>query len=419
MSLNRRIWPGAVVLGLVVALTGACGAPAGEGVNVASRKDPVQADAIRELVSQTMAEQHMKAAIVSVNVDGKDVLTEAFGESIEGVPASTAMSFRNGAVAFAYIGNLLMQFVDEGKVHLTDTLDRWMPELPDSDKVTLQMLANQTAGYPDFEQDADWRKAYYADPFHSWTYEERLKYIVDPAKRPFAPGANWSYSHSNFMILGEALSRIGKKPLATLLQDKVLKPLKLRNTIENETSDMPSPYLRSFSVERRGYFQVPANLPYYEEETSFNTQWGTPVGANQVTTIDDMVTTAIAIGTGKLLSSASYHAMADAKLIGFGKAETGVHPRVLHADRRLQLRSRRGPQRQPDQAESRSHRLLRGRVLPAVKEERHRRGQRRHAGVLRAPEPSVQPVEAPVPEDRRLPPTERRSPAAARELSRP
>ncbi len=326
MSLTRRSWASAVVLGLVVAVTAACGVQVGEGGTVVSRKDSVQANAIRELVRQTMAEQHMKAAIVSVNVDGKDVLTEAFGESIEGVPATTGMYFRNGAVAFAYIGNLLMQFVDEGKVHLTDTIDRWMPELPDADKVTLQMLANQTAGYPDFEQDPAWRAAYYADPFHSWTYEERLTYVVDPAKRPFAPGANWSYSHSNFMILGEALARIGQKPLATLLQDKVLKPLKLRNTIENETSDMPSPFLRSYSVERRDYFQIPANLPFYEEESSFNTQWGTPMGANQVTTIDDMVTTAIAIGTGQLLSSASYHAMTDPKLIGFGKTEPACTP---------------------------------------------------------------------------------------------
>jgi len=47
------------VRGLVVALTAACGAVTGEGANVASRKDPVQADAIREIVRQTMAEQHM------------------------------------------------------------------------------------------------------------------------------------------------------------------------------------------------------------------------------------------------------------------------------------------------------------------------------------------------------------------------
>ena len=41
------------------------------------------------------------------------------------------------------------------------------------------MLANQTAGYPDFEQDPAWIEAYYADPFHSWTFEERLTYVLD------------------------------------------------------------------------------------------------------------------------------------------------------------------------------------------------------------------------------------------------
>ena len=129
----------------------------------------------------------MKAAIVSVNVDGKDVLTEAFGDTLPDVPATTDMYFRNGAVAFAYIGNLLLQFVDEGKVSLDDTVDEWLPDLPDADKVTLLMLANQTAGYPDFEQDPAWIAAYYEDPYHSWTYEERLEYVLD-RPRPFAPG---------------------------------------------------------------------------------------------------------------------------------------------------------------------------------------------------------------------------------------
>ena len=326
MSIKRGIWPSAVVLGLVVALTAACGAVTGEGANVASRKDPVQADAIREIVRQTMAEQHMKAAIVSVKVDGKTVLTEAYGDTIPGVPATTDMYFRNGAVAFQYVGNLLLQFVDDGTVHLDDTIDKWMPELPPpADKVTLKMLANQTAGYPDFEQNPVWRDAFYADPFHSWTYEERLTYVL-AAPRPFAPGANWSYSHSNFMILGEVLARIGKKPLAALLQDRVLKPMKLKNTFESQTANMPSPFLHSFSVERRDYFKIPANLPFYEEESSFDTQWGSPVGANQVTTIDDMITTAIGIGTGALLSDSSYHAMTDPNLIGFGYTDPACTP---------------------------------------------------------------------------------------------
>jgi CubicO group peptidase (beta-lactamase class C family) len=292
---------------------------------VASAGAGTQADAIKAIVRQVMAEQKMRNVIVSVNVDGKDILTEAVGDDLPGIPTTTDMYFRNGAVAFAYLGNLLLQFVDEGKVSLDDTVDEWLPDLPEADKVTLLMLANQTAGYPDFEQDPAWIEAYYKDPFHIWTYEERLQYVLDQP-RPFPPGENWSYSHSNFMILGEALAKIGGKPLATLLQNKVLKPLGLKHTIESPTSSIPEPFVHSFSVERRNFFQVPEGVPFYEEETFFNTQWGTPMGANQSSTIGDLVKTAIAIGEGKLLSKKSYRAMTESKLIGFGQAEPNCAP---------------------------------------------------------------------------------------------
>jgi hypothetical protein len=106
----------------------------------------------------------------------------------------------------------------------------------------------------------------------------------------------------------------------------VLDPLGLDHTIESETSTIPAPVLHTFSAERRDYFGVPADTPFYEDETSFNTQWGTPVGANQTSTIGDMVDTAVAIGSGKLLSKDGYRAMTDSKLIGFGTREPACEP---------------------------------------------------------------------------------------------
>jgi len=325
MPLNRRITGFALVVGLACATTATTGASTGASTGAGSGSTSARADAIRKIVRETMAEQKMRNVIVSVNVDGKNVLTEAVGDDLPDVPVTTDMYFRNGAVAFAYLGNLLLQFVDEGKVSLDDTIDEWLPDLPGAENVTLLMLANQTAGYSDFEQDPDWIKAFYEDPFHIWTYEERLRYVLG-RPRPFAPGENWSYSHSNFMILGEALAKIGGKPLATLLQNKVLKPLGLQHTVETPTSVIPEPFVHSFSSERRNFFQVPDGTPFYEEETSFNTQWGTPMGANQVTTIGDMIKTAIAIGEGKLLSKKSYKAMTEPKLIGFGHSDPVCTP---------------------------------------------------------------------------------------------
>ena len=44
---------------------------------------------------------------------------------MDGVPATTAMHFRNGAVAFQYVTTLLMEFVDEHKGTLNDTIQRF------------------------------------------------------------------------------------------------------------------------------------------------------------------------------------------------------------------------------------------------------------------------------------------------------
>src|SRR5438270_4947390 len=165
-----------------------------------------QASGITAIVQKAMKSDHLRAVIVKVTQGDKVVMSQAFGESMTGVPATTAMHFPNGAVAFAYVSTLLMEFVDETKVKLDDTIERWMPTLPEANKVTLKMLANQTAGYPDFETDPAWLAAWSASPFHIWTFEERLKYAFG---RPvqFAPGTNWSYAHTNFMILGEILSK--------------------------------------------------------------------------------------------------------------------------------------------------------------------------------------------------------------------
>ncbi|MDQ4212708.1 serine hydrolase domain-containing protein [Microbacterium capsulatum] len=291
-------------------------APAPAGTTPAPVRGP-QADAVARVVQQAMASDHLKAAIVRVTIGGKVVAMQAFGDSMTGVPATTDMHFRNGAVAFEYVSTLLLEYVDEGKVRLDDTVNTWMPDLPEAKTVTLRMLTNQTTGYPDFETDPGWTAAYNADPFHQFTFEERLK---DAFNRPlqFAPGTNWSYSHTNFMILGHILSQIGGAPLDRLLQEKVLGPMGLTQTTAYDTATVPEPALHAYSSERRSALGIPPGMSFTEESTYWNPVWGTPIGAAETTTITDMTTTAVAVGTGKLLSSKSFHAMTDSHLIGFG-----------------------------------------------------------------------------------------------------
>ena len=106
-----------------------------------------------------------------------------------GVPATEDMHFRNGSVVFSYLGTVLLQLVDEGKVGLDDTIDTWLPDLPSSDRVTLHMLANSTSGYIDYVPMDSFEDALKKEPFAAWTDDELIKMSTDQPLL-YEPGTN-------------------------------------------------------------------------------------------------------------------------------------------------------------------------------------------------------------------------------------
>ena len=281
-----------------------------------------QAAAIVELAREAMTEHDLKAVILRVTIDGQEVVTEALGESMAGVPATEDMHFRNGAVAISYMSTLLLQLVDQNVVSLDDKLSNWMPEIPDAERVTLQMLTNMTAGYPDYVQNAQLTAASYANPFRQWTPQEQIAFGLS-TPRLFEPGTNWDYAHTNYVILGLALEEITGKSLATLLQENILGPLNLNNTQSFQTAAIPEPVLHAFSSERREALGVAPGTRFYEESTYWNPSWTLARGAVQTTNIYDMTASAVAIGEGTLLSPESHWAQVGPDLLGFGEPLEG------------------------------------------------------------------------------------------------
>src|SRR3954453_250382 len=170
MSLRRR----AISQACALLLLAGCAPPRQEDT-YAPAADRTKADAVMAIVRDTMAEKHLKAVIVRVTVDGKEVLTRAVGDSMTGVPATTNMHYRNGAVAISYVSTLLLILVDEKKVSLDDKLSKWLPDVPHADGVTLGQLAQMTSGYVDYViGNTAMNDALYANPFRQWTPEEML-----------------------------------------------------------------------------------------------------------------------------------------------------------------------------------------------------------------------------------------------------
>jgi CubicO group peptidase (beta-lactamase class C family) len=281
-----------------------------------STTENAKADAVMRIVRDTMAQAHLKAVIVRVTVDGKEVVTQAVGESMTGVPATTAMHFRNGAVAISYVSTLLLKLVDEKKVSLDDKLSKFLPEIPHADQVTLGQMAQMTSGYVDYViGNTKMNDALYAEPFRRWTVHEMLQYAVDQPLL-YEPGTNWNYAHTNYVLLGLALEKATGEEMSKLLSDKVLRPLGLTNTVNSLTPEIPSPALHAFTSERRAFLKIPAGERFYEESTFWDPSWTITHGAIQTTNIYDMEATAVGIGSGKLLTADSYKKMVSTDLRG-------------------------------------------------------------------------------------------------------
>src|SRR5215210_4814990 len=106
----RWCWRTVAALAVAIACLGTFVAPGAEAASKASKRSRID-----RLVRNAIARYGLKAVILQVTVKGRPMMTRAYGESMTGVPATTDMRFRNGAVAISYMSTLLLRLVDQGK----------------------------------------------------------------------------------------------------------------------------------------------------------------------------------------------------------------------------------------------------------------------------------------------------------------
>ncbi|WP_327739668.1 beta-lactamase family protein [Streptomyces nojiriensis] len=275
-----------------------------------------EAKQIMDIARAAQKELDLNAVVLRVTRDGQEIVTGALGESMTGVPATADMHFRAGSVAIVYMGIAMLQLVEQGKAGLDDPISRWLPDAPHADKITLRMLGASTSGLRDYVPDPKFLAALYADPFRQWTPDE-LVGISAAHPLLYEPGTSWSYSHANFVLLGQALEKISGMPLAKVMEQQITGPAGLDNTRNSFTPQIEEPVLHSFDAERGKY----------EESTYWNPSWTTAPGAVLNTHICDLARSAEVVGTGELLSPQSFKVQLNPGTVGLGGNTPGCAPK--------------------------------------------------------------------------------------------
>lgn len=298
-QLGASVVLAALVLGLLGAPAAAnADARCGQGktalaADVCATTGDARGAKVLSIVKAVKAKYAARAVLFGVWQHGKPLVTGALGTSSPGVPASRDDHVRIGNVTETMLTTLLMKLVERHKISLTDTVAKWLPDVPHGDGVSIQQLATSSSGYASFYTDA-WTANFRADPFRHWTVDEE---IAGGADQPldFAPGTNWRFSDTNFMILGKILEKAGGASIATQLTDTIFAPLDLGETAMTTTSAIPSPVLHGYDPERGDY----------QDATFWSIDWAANIG-NTTSTIDDLAVWERALGKGTLLTKASH-----------------------------------------------------------------------------------------------------------------
>ena len=110
---------------------------------------------------------------------------------------------------------VVLKLAEEHVLALDDRLARWVPDFPNADRITLRQLLNHTAGTRDFVTVAAFqRAAMRAGPRRVWRPRRTLRYATDPLG---SPGAQWSYSNTDYLLLGLVVERATHSPFAAQL----------------------------------------------------------------------------------------------------------------------------------------------------------------------------------------------------------
>lgn len=260
-------------------------APASEGRNATT-------DAMSSILSRIKKRDNLAAVIFGAERNGKPILRTALGMSTPGVPATTAMNFRVGFVGWQYLVDVMLLMAEHKQIALNDPVSKWFPKYPHVEGATVRMLAASSTGFGDYITPPAFGKEIYVNTRRVWTAADLITRSLPPYQKPAftKPGKNWAYSHTNFVMLGAILERVAHKRYASLLQDLILRRLKLRDTRLQFDANPQLPVLHTLDD---GTFR---------DTTFWNPSW-VSWGA-MTSNICDVATWTRAFGTSSLLSPA-------------------------------------------------------------------------------------------------------------------
>jgi D-alanyl-D-alanine carboxypeptidase len=183
-----------------------------------------------------LAEKNKAMGSLTISKNGIIVYSKAIGYSFisgnEKLSATDQTKYRIGSISKMFTATMIFQLIEDGKLNLTTTLDKYFPQLPNANKITISNLLNHRSGLHNFTADPE---------YLTWmtlpkTQDDMLA-IISKSKVDFQPNEKFSYSNSNYVVLGYIIEKVSKQSYPKYLSNKITSKIGLSNTYVGTKTD--------------------------------------------------------------------------------------------------------------------------------------------------------------------------------------
>lgn len=234
-----------------------------------------------------------------IKKDGKILYEQSVGfERIDkNIKNSTKTRFLIGSISKTYTAVIMMQLVEEGKIKLDEKIDQYFPEIPNAEKITIEMLLRHRSGLHNYTSEPDFLEKVITPVSKTQFLEQFKNLAVD-----FTPDSTFQYSNTNYILLGAVIEAVTGDTYSNVLQLRILDRLGLKETTLGRPKEAVS-LARSYVFRENGWEPV---------TPEWNTDWAWAAGGIAATAGDVALFLEGLFG-GRLITSKSLEQMTDIK----------------------------------------------------------------------------------------------------------
>ncbi len=177
-----------------------------------------------------LTEKNKAMGSLVIATDGKIAYERSIGygqvNGAEKKALNPASRFRIGSITKMFTAALVLKLVEEKKLKLTDTLDKFFPQIANSQKITIGQILSHRSGIHDSIADPKLRSK---PKTEALTKDEMLS-LISKGTPDFEPDTQYRYSNSGYNLLGLIVEKVTGKTYEQVLSERILEKIGLKDT---------------------------------------------------------------------------------------------------------------------------------------------------------------------------------------------